>query len=42
MPDEHKPQVCQTEECENLTALVVCDDCVDSFFDTWESARENP
>ena len=34
-------EVCITDECENMTHLVVCDDCVDSQFGSWESSREN-
>lgn len=33
-------EVCITDECENMTHLVVCDDCVDSQFGSWESSRE--
>ncbi len=33
-------RVCEIPECENLTALVVCDDCTDNLFSTWEHAKE--
>ena len=37
---EHEPIKCVTEECENLTAMVVCEDCVDALFDTYEHRLE--
>jgi len=34
-------EVCETDECENMTKWVICDDCVDCHFGSWESQREN-
>jgi hypothetical protein len=31
---------CVTDECENLTKLVLCDDCTDEAFGSWESRKE--
>lgn len=31
---------CATEECENMTELHICEDCVDAAFDTYEHQRE--
>ncbi|CAB4159200.1 hypothetical protein UFOVP711_63 [uncultured Caudovirales phage] len=36
MPNEK----CVTYECENLTELVLCDDCTDEQFGQWESQKE--
>jgi hypothetical protein len=32
--------VCITDECENLTKLVLCDDCTDEQFASYESQKE--
>lgn len=32
--------VCVTDDCENLTKLVLCDDCTDEQFGSWESRME--
>jgi hypothetical protein len=37
---EIEKEVCITDECENLTDLVLCDDCLDSQFGAWESIKE--
>ena len=31
---------CLTEECENLTHMAVCDDCVENLLPTYESRLE--
>lgn len=40
MSEQQEQEQCSISECENLTALVVCDDCTDDLFSHWESAKE--
>lgn len=40
MNKETETTKCVTEECENLTDMVVCDDCVDSLLPSYENQLE--